>query len=140
MPYQDYKHIIPLQIRFCDIDKLDHVNNSVYHNYIELGRVTYFKEILKDKVNWNESGFILARTEIDHLIQVHLNDEIYCCTKAVKFGNKSITFKNAIVKKENGLFTECARVTGILVAMDYVNNVSIPVPTVWRELLENYEK
>jgi len=138
--YKDYKHIIPVQIRFCDIDKLDHVNNSVYHNYIELGRVTYFKEILKDKVNWNESGFILARTEIDHLIQVHLNDDIYCCTKAIKFGTKSITFKNAIVKKVNGEFIECAAVMGILVAMDYVHNVSIPVPSLWRELMEAYEK
>jgi len=140
MNYKDYKHMIPVQIRFCDIDKLDHVNNSVYHNYIELGRVTYFKEILKDKVNWSESGFILGRTEIDHLIQVHLNDEIYCCTKAVKFGNKSITFKNSIVKKENGVFIECAAVVGILVAMDYVNNVSIPVPALWKKLMQRFEK
>jgi acyl-CoA thioester hydrolase len=139
MRYQDYKHIIPLQIRFCDIDKLDHVNNSVYHNYIELGRVTYFKEILKDKVNWNESGFILARTEIDHLVQVHLNDDIYCCTKVIAFGNKSITFKNAIVKREGEGFIPCAEVRGILVAMDYVHNVSIPVPAVWRELMHDFE-
>lgn len=139
MVYKDYKHIIPVQIRFCDIDKLDHVNNSVYHNYIELGRVTYFKDILKDAVNWQESGFILGRTEIDHLIQVHLNDDIYCCTKAVKFGNKSITFRNAIVKKERGEFIECAAVVGILVAMDYINNVSIPVPARWRELMEAFE-
>lgn len=138
--YKDYKHIIPVQIRFCDIDKLDHVNNSVYHNYIELGRVTYFKEVLNDKVNWDESGFILARTEIDHLIQVHLNDEIYCCTKAIKFGNKSITFRNAIVKKEKGAFIECASTIGVLVAMDYVNNVSMPVPALWRELMEQFEK
>ena len=140
MAYQDYKHIIPVQIRFCDIDKLDHVNNSVYHNYIELGRVTYFKEILKDRVNWSEAGFILGRTEIDHRVQVHLNDDIYCCTKAVKFGTKSITFKNAIVKKVNGEFIECAGVIGILVAMDYRNNISIPLPALWRELMEAYEK
>src|SRR5690349_16872250 len=118
MAYKDYKHIIPVQIRFCDVDKLNHVNNSVYHNYVELGRVIYFKDVLKDEVNWDEIGFILARTEIDHLIQVHLNDDIYCCTKVMKFGTKSITFKNSIVKKENGQFIECASVTGILVAMD----------------------
>ncbi len=140
MTYKDYKHIIPVQIRFCDIDKLDHVNNSVYHNYIELGRVMYFKEVLREQVNWNENGFILARTEIDHLIQVHLNDDIYCCTKAITFGNKSITFKNAIVKKVNGQFIECAGVVGILVAMDYRNNTSIPVPLIWRELMEEFER
>lgn len=137
--YSNYKHIIPVQIRFCDIDKLDHVNNSVYHNYIELGRVTYFKDILKEHVNWNESGFILARTEIDHLRQVHLNDTIFCCTKVIKFGTKSITFKNAIIKQTGEHFIECAAVTGILVAMDYINNVSIPVPELWKNLIEIYE-
>lgn len=140
MTYQDYKHIIPVQIRFCDIDKLNHVNNSVYHNYIELGRVTYFRDVLRDQVNWDENGFILARTEIDHLVQVHLNDEIYCCTRVVGFGNKSMTIRNAIIRRENGRITECARVKGILVAMDYVNNLSIPVPSEWRQLMETYEK
>lgn len=140
MAYKDYKHIIPVQIRFCDVDKLNHVNNSVYHNYVELGRVIYFKDVLKDEVNWDEIGFILARTEIDHLIQVHLNDDIYCCTKVMKFGTKSITFKNSIVKKENGQFIECASVTGILVAMDYVNNLSIAVPARWKELMTDFEK
>ncbi|PBQ33346.1 hypothetical protein CNR22_16695 [Sphingobacteriaceae bacterium] len=140
MSYQDYKHIIPIQIRFCDIDKLDHVNNSVYHNYVELGRVSYWKDVLKDKVNWAERGFILGRTEIDHIIPVHLNDEIYCCTKAIKFGTKSIRFKNSIVKKVNGEFIECAAIIGILVAMDYVHNISIPVPELWRELMEAYER
>ena len=140
MDYQDYKHIIPIQIRFCDIDKLNHVNNSVYHNYIELGRVTYFKEVLKDQVNWNENGFILGRTEIDHVKQVHLNDEIYCCTKVLSFGNKSVRFKNSLVKKVNNEFIECAKVIGILVAMDYVNNTSIPVPAPWRDLMEAFEK
>ncbi|WP_317897922.1 acyl-CoA thioesterase [Aurantibacillus circumpalustris] len=140
MNYQDYKHIIPIQIRFCDIDKLNHVNNSVYHNYIELGRVTYFKDVLKDEVNWSENGFILGRTEIDHVKQVHLNDDIYCCTKVLSFGNKSIRFKNSIVKKVNNEFIECAKVIGILVAMDYVTNTSITVPPIWKELMETFEK
>lgn len=139
MSFKDYKHIVPIQIRFCDIDKLDHVNNSVYHNYVELGRVIYWKDVLKDSVNWAEKGFILGRTEIDHLIPVHLNDEIYCCTKALNIGNKSIRFKNSIVKKVDGDYIECAAIIGILVAMDYIHNVSIPVPDKWKELITAFE-
>lgn len=138
--HNDYKHIIPVQIRFSDIDRLDHVNNSCYHNYVELGRVTYFKEVLKDRVHWDKTGFILARTEINHLHPVFLNDEIYCCTKLLKFGTKSMTLKNAIVKKTAEGIVECASIIGILVAMDYVKNESMVVPQEWRELLEGYEK
>jgi acyl-CoA thioester hydrolase len=140
MTYEDYKHIIPIQVRFCDIDKLNHVNNSCYHNYVELGRVTYFHECLKENINWNKLGFILARTEINHIIPVHLNDEIFCGTKLLRFGNKSATFKNCILKKVNGKLIACASVIGVLVAMDYEKNLSIRVPELWRNLMLSFEK
>ena|SRR5437868_384623 len=140
MTYGDYKHIIPIQIRFSDIDRLDHVNNACYHNYVELGRVSYFEKVLKDQVKWDKQGFVLARTEIDHLISLFLEDEVFCGTKVAKIGNKSITVKNSIFKKVNQEFIECAAVTGILVAMDYVNNSSILIPDEWRKLMEDFEK
>ncbi len=140
MTYEDYKHIIPIQIRFSDIDRLDHVNNACYHNYFELGRVMYFREILNNHINWDKRGFVLARTEIDHIAPVFLNDEIYCCTKVIKFGNKSMTVKNAIIKKVKNELVVCASGFGVLVGTDYENNISIPIPQDWRELMENFEK
>lgn len=140
MQYQDYKHIIPIQIRFSDIDRLDHVNNACYHNYNELGRVTYFGEILKGHVQWDKQGFVLARTEINHILPVFLGDEVFCCTKIFKVGTKSISIKNAILRKEAGGLVACAEAIGILVAMDYIQNISIPVPDDWRMCIENYEK
>lgn len=139
MTYQDFKHIIPIQIRFHDIDRLNHVNNACYHNYFEMGRVRYFDQVLKRHVNWDKYGFILARTEIDHLIPVHLHDEIYCCTKVVYFGNKSMKVKNVILKKTGDHLIPCAAGFGILVAMDYSENKSIPLPQQWRELMMAFE-
>lgn len=139
MTFQDYKHIIPVQIRFCDIDKLNHVNNACYHNYVELGRVSYFNLVFKERINWKVQGFVLARTEMDHLLPVYLEDEIYCCTKVIALGNKSITLKNSIIKKTTAGMVECSAVKGILVATDYVNQVSIPLPDEWRRLLEEFE-
>jgi acyl-CoA thioester hydrolase len=139
MTYADYKHMIPIQIRFCDIDKLNHVNNACYHNYFELGRVNYFNRLFQEKINWDKEGFVLARTEIDHLLPVFLEDEIYCCTKVIKMGNKSITLKNCIIKKSGDGFLECAAGIGILVASDYVNNISIQLPQAWRQLIQTFE-
>jgi acyl-CoA thioester hydrolase len=139
MRYKDYKHTVAIQIRFADIDRLNHVNNACYHNYAELARVKYFGEVLKPRINWDESGFILARTEIDHIETIFLEDEIYCFTKVSRIGNKSITINNAIVKKGPEGLIECAAITGILVAMDYTNNMSIAVPQIWRKLFEKFE-
>ena len=46
MIFEDFKHVTPIQIRFVDIDRLDHVNNACYLNFFELGRVKYFNLVL----------------------------------------------------------------------------------------------
>lgn len=139
MNFSDYKHHIRIQIRFSDIDRLNHVNNACYLNYFELGRVRYFNDVFKEHIHWAEKGFVLARTELDHIEPVLLNDTIYCFTKVIKTGTKSLTIKNSIVKQEGGQLVECASGTGILVAMDYVNNHSIELPAKWVELIREFE-
>lgn len=137
--FKDYRHVIPIQIRFSDIDRLNHVNNACYHNYIELGRVKYFNQLLKGHINWDERGFVLARTEMDHREQVYLEDEIYCFTRIYRIGNKSAGVRNSIVKRQGESLVECADVNAVLVAMDYTRNESIPVPQKWRELIGAFE-
>lgn len=140
MTYSDYKHIIPIQVRFADVDRLNHVNNACYLSYFELGRVKYFNQVLVDAIHWDKQGFILARTEIDHKVPVFLNDEVYCCTRVTTIGNKSLTIKNSILKKQNDQLIECAAGIGILVAMNYTDNLSMPVPEAWRRLMLDFEK
>lgn len=137
--FKDYHHVITVQVRFSDIDRLDHVNNACYLNYCEMGRVKYFNEVLGDLINWNEKGFVLAHSEIDYFTPIFLNDEVYCFTKVTYLGNKSLSVKNEILKKQNGSWTECAMVSGVLVAMDYRNNHSIEIPADWRERIMAYE-
>lgn len=140
MNYQDYKHVIPIQIRFIDIDRLDHVNNACFLSYFELGRVKYFNQVLNKHINWNDSGFVIARTEINHITPIYLLDDLYCFTKIINIGTKSITIKNSLVKKVGDEFQEAANGIGVLVAMDYLNKVSIDMPVKWRQAIEEFEK
>ena len=137
--FLDYNHVTPIQIRFNDIDRLNHVNNSCYLSFFELGRVNYFNLVLKDCIDWNKSGFVLARTELDHKLPIFLTDEVFCFTKVIGIGTKSLTIKNSIVKKVNSEILECASGIGVLVAMDYVRQISIEVPNVWVKEINNYE-
>ena len=140
MNYKDFKHVTPIQIRFIDIDRLDHVNNACFLSYFELGRVKYFNQVLNKHIDWQQSGFVIVRTEIDHITPIYLLDEIYCFTKIIKIGTKSITIKNSLVRKNGDELIECANGIGILVSMDYINKVSIDMPDKWRELIEDFEK
>lgn len=139
MPFKDYKHVIPIQIRFSDIDRINHVNNACYLNYFELGRVKYFNDVFRENINWGEKGFVLARTELDHIEPVFLNDQISCYTKIIKIGTKSVTIQNSIVKHTKQGDIECAAGIGVLVAMDYIKQQSIEVPPVWIELIKKFE-
>ena len=140
MNYQAYKHVIPIQIRFIDIDRLDHVNNACFLSYFELGRVKYFNQVLNKHINWNDSGFVIARTEINHITPIYLLDDLYCFTKIINIGTKSITIKNSLVKKVGDEFQEAANGIGVLVAMDYLNKVSVDMPVKWRQAIEEFEK
>lgn len=140
MNYLDYKHVIPIQIRFIDIDRLDHVNNACFLSYFELGRVKYFNQVLNKHINWNDSGFVIARTEINHITPIYLLDDLYCFTKIINIGTKSITIKNSLVKKVGDEFQEAANGIGVLVAMDYLNKVSVDMPVKWRQAIEEFEK
>ena len=140
MNYLDYKHVVPIQIRFIDIDRLDHVNNACFLSYFELGRVKYFNQVLNKHINWNDSGFVIARTEINHITPIYLLDDLYCFTKIINIGTKSITIKNSLVKKVGDEFQEAANGIGVLVAMDYLNKVSVDMPVKWRQAIEEFEK
>jgi acyl-CoA thioester hydrolase len=139
MKLQEYKHKVPVQVRFNDVDRVGHVNNACYHTYIELGRVKYFDEVLKRDVNWNERGFVLARTEIDHVQPIYLGDEVICFTKAVKIGSKSLHLESCVAKAGPDGLVVCALAKGVLVSMDYTKNISIPMPEDWKNLFSVYE-
>ena len=47
-----FRHSIPVQMRFNDIDVLGHVNNSVFFTYYDLGKSAYFTTIRKGQMNW----------------------------------------------------------------------------------------
>ena len=48
-----YKHSVEIQPRFNDFDALEHVNNTVYMNYFDIGKVSYFKTIWDtDLIDW----------------------------------------------------------------------------------------
>lgn len=138
--HHDYKHSIPIQIRFSDIDKINHVNNACYLNYFETARVAYFNEVFGGRNDWDKHGFVLARNEINHLHPIHLEDEIFCFTKVTHLGNKSLTLKNSVLKKTKEGFVECANGIGVLVATNYITHESILLPEEWKKMINEFEK
>ena len=93
-----FKHFMPAQIRFSDVDQFGHVNNSVYFQLYDLAKTTYFKDVL-GMSEWGDVVVVVANINANFLMPVFFSDDIEIETATVQLGNKSFTLlQRAIVK------------------------------------------
>jgi len=132
-----YKHHTPIQIRFNDIDQLAHVNNSVYQQFFDWGRMNYFKEVLKEKMDWNVEGLILASISIDFLNSIEMYDEVEVHTMIYHIGNKSVKMSQELYNKTK----KCVAATSKSVMVNFSNTSksTLVVPERWRKNISDYE-
>ncbi len=134
------KYFQETDVRFRDLDALAHVNNVVYLTYVEQARIGYFNTVIGTRHDWNKWGVLLARTEINYLKPIVLNDRVVVGLECVGIGNKSleISFK-IFVKKDGDEMEEVASGMNVLVCFDHVIHKSIPVPVEWKTAIEQFE-
>ena len=130
----DKSLFLPIQIRFNDIDPWGHVNNAVYQNYFDLGRMQFFDTTFGESWIKRESGLIIARTETDFLAPVFLNDSVGVVTSLKRLGNKSLTLQHELIDQNTKEVK--VRSLAVMVCMDYEAGESIIIPNDWREVLE----
>lgn len=133
-----FKHHTPLQLRFADLDSLNHVNNANYLTYIELARIRYLEEVLGMKMD-DPLCVILAKATVDYKLPILLKDDITVYTRCSRLGTKSFDLEYALVKNENGQQTVMATAHTILVAYNYNENSSMEVLASWREKMQTYD-
>lgn len=121
-----------IQVRFSDIDMMGHVNNSVYLSYFEMARVYYLKQVFGENWDYGVNGFLLARTEIDYIKPIFLNDVPKIELKVKNIGNKSLSLIYTIhVNKELR-----SKGMSVLVGFNSKENLSYVLPQNMREALE----
>lgn len=133
-----FHHIVPIQIRFNDIDKLEHVNNSVYQQFYDLGKVAYFDEVLGEHMDWSIEGLVLASISIEFLIPIKLHDRIEVRSKVYEIGNKSLKLKQEIVNLTTGQVSSISK--SIMVNFSNEKGHTVPIPQKWRDRIIDYEK
>lgn len=134
---EDFKHTLPIQIRFNDIDAIGHINNNVYFSYFDLGKTTYFEDMKASHVSWTDGIIVVARIETDFLSPIYYKEAIAVDTKMIKIGTKSATLLQQLrsVKTQE---IKC-RCKSIIVAYDATLQTSMDIPSIWREAISIYE-
>jgi len=93
---ETFVHVLPLQIRFNDIDMMGHVNNAVIMEFFDYGKMKYF-EHLGISVEKEDVTVVIVHYEVDFRGQIMLSSDAEVCTKVVSIGEKSLHVLQQIV-------------------------------------------
>ncbi len=134
----DFKFKTPVAIRFADIDALGHVNNAIYLTYFEVARISYWREILQ--WDWNKTGIILGRAEVNYLKPITLHDKIECYVRTSRIGNSSFDVSYIIVKHTENGEEICTTGKTVCISYDYKSSQSVKIPADERARMIAYDE
>jgi len=134
---EDFKYHITIDIRWRDLDALNHVNNSVYLTYLEQARTHYLHECIQ--WDWQTDGMILASATIDFKIALILSDKPKVYVRCSHIGNKSFTLQYCITTERNGRTVIATTATTILVGFNYQTEATQPISENKRQRLQEFE-
>ena len=136
--HSEFKCIIPVQMRFNDIDGQRHVNNAVYQSYYDLGRSGYFTAIKGASYEPGGRSVVIASIRTDFFIPIFFNNSIQVESRVSKVGNKSLTMLQRITDSFSGEIKSTC--TTIFAGFDYSTQKSIVIPDEIRQAIEKYER
>lgn len=132
-----FKHSIPIQIRFNDIDGLGHVNNTIYFSYFDLGKVEYFESLKASIVDWTEGIVVIAHIDTDFLSPVYYKESVIVETKVRKVGTKSITLFQQLRNVKTREIKCCC--TTVMVAYNPILQSAMEIPEVWKKAIHKLD-
>ena len=101
-----------IDVRWRDLDMLGHLNQAVYHEFLEEGRT----ELLTSTTAMRGFAFVLARVELDYRHEVRRDHgHVEVVSRAASVGRSSIVLDNEIVLPDG---TVAAEGRAVLVAWD----------------------
>lgn len=136
---EKFKHKVELNVRFMDLDAMQHVNNARYLNFLEESRIAYSQDVLQQFNDIKSFNAVVARIEIDYLKPIQFGDQAYVYTRVSKIGTKSFHFESVISVKRKDQEHIVAKAIQALVNINLSTGKSESIPSNIRAKIEQYE-
>lgn len=131
-----FNHTLPIQLRFNDVDKFGHVNNTVYFSFYDLGKTEYFASVCPD-VDWEKDGIVVVHIEADFLAQIYDSDHIAVQTAVTEIGTKSFHLAQRVIDTKTQEVKCTCR--SVMVTFDLTKHQSKPLTNDWIEAICKFE-
>ncbi|MGM9803727.1 MAG: acyl-CoA thioesterase [Muribaculaceae bacterium] len=133
-----FRHSIPVQLRFNDIDILGHLNNSVYFALFDLGKTRYFNAVRGEVIDWMSADIVIANVNCDFLAQTFYDEPLEVRTQTIRMGEKSIMLAQQVYNTATGEVK--AQCTCVMVSFDLTTGCSKPLANHWRDAIQAFEQ
>lgn len=129
----------PIEVRYGDLDPQGHVNNASYLTYMEQARVAYIRHLgLWAGSSFLDFGLILADAHVTFHAPILFSDQLQVAVRVSHLGNKSMTMEYRLEDPRDSRFFSTGK--SVLVAYDYRQGCTIPIPDHWREVISSFEQ
>lgn len=98
---EEFRHRIPLQLRFNDVDILGHVNNTVYFSFYDTGKAHYFNDVLKEKMDWQNVDTVIAHINCSYISPIVFGEQIEVRTRCIGIGEKSLHLEQILIETDS---------------------------------------
>lgn len=115
-------------LRFCDTDKLGHVNNAVYAVMYEAGRAEMLAHVGL-LIPSDGHAVVIARLEIDFLREMNWPATVQIESVLHRIGTKSFHARQRLVV--DGVVT--SRATSVLAVIDTTTRRAVELLPAWRD-------
>lgn len=137
MEKMQFKHTLPIQLRFNDVDSLGHVNNTVYFSFYDLGKTAYFNEIKNSKDSLEDAGLVIANIQVNFLLPVFPNEKIAVQTAVSEIGNKSFKLFQQVIDADTEEI-KCVCQT-VMVGYNIETKTTESISDAWKQAISDFE-
>jgi acyl-CoA thioester hydrolase len=128
--------VVEVEARSYELDPYGHLNNAVYVNWLEHGRLCYLRDRGHTYTSVPETfgiHVVVVRQDLQYKAQVRLGDRLLVTSRIARLGRTSFTFSQEIAFGD-GRVAASGEVTMVAVGPD---GGAAPLPDAFRRLLES---
>lgn len=121
-----FRHSVPVQLRFNDIDVLGHVNNNAQFALFDVGKVEFYNTLRGRLEDWSKVEAVIVNINCTFMKQVHFTDPVEIRSRVKRIGERSFTLQQILRNVATGEI--CTACESVMVSVDYVTHDSKPIP------------
>jgi len=131
-----YRFVVPIEVRFGDLDVMGHVNNATYLTYFETARLKYYGHLIASPA-LDEVDIILAEVTCTYKSPALYGEVLDVGIRTEQIGRKSFVLSYRVEEQQSHRLIATGR--SVQVAFDYASGQTKPVSETFIRSAEDFE-